>query len=322
MRKVICEQFGPPELLSEIDTDIPAPQAEQLLVRVTATGLGFVDGLTLQGLYQVKPELPYCPGNEYAGVVEAVGADCEGFAKGDRVFGRSSGALADYICTPLKGSFHSPDHLDDALAASLYTNYLTAIHGLRDCGGLERGETVLVLGAAGGVGSAAIAVAKAMGAQVVAAASSVEKREFAMAAGADAVVDYTQADWREALRSLTPNGLDMVYDPVGGAVSEAALRSLAANGRFLVVGFAAGNIAKIPLNLVLLKRCSIVGVNLGAASIADPDLGVRLMQSLIEWMHADAIKLAPVSVRSAEDYIAAFKDQLAGRINGKLVLTR
>ena len=194
--------------------------------------------------------------------------------------------------------------------------------GLRDRAHLRSDETLLVLGAAGGVGTAAIAVAKAMGARVIGAASTPDKRATAEAAGADATVDYSRDDWRDALRALTPEGLNVVYDPVGGDVAEPAFRSLAPGGRFLVVGFASGTIPRLPLNLALLKRSAVVGVDWGGEVRARPGMNAELAATLIDWIERDRLRVAPVTERPAGEYVRALEDQLAGRVLGKLVLTR
>ena len=323
MRSVVCQEFGPPSSLEEIEVPVPVPGPDQLLVRVTATGLGFVDGLLIQGLYQVKPPLPYYPASEFAGVVEASGASCREIAVGERVFGSASGALADYVCVAEASCCVTPAAISDAVAAGLYINYLTAIYGLQSCGKLQPGETVLILGAAGGVGSAAIAVARAMGARVIAAASSEAKRAAALSAGAHQVVDYSRSDWRDALRKeLNGAPLDAVYDPVGGDVSEPALRSLSPGGRFLVVGFASGTIPKIALNLALLKRCAIVGVDWGGEARQNPQINAPLLATLVDWIESGKLVPAPVTERPAGDFVRAFEDQLAGATLGKLVLVR
>ena len=203
----------------------------------------------------------------------------------------------------------------------MYINYATALYGLRDCGHLQTGETILILGAAGGVGSAAISVAKAMGARVVAAASSAQKRAAALQFGADQSVNYSESDWRDALKSMTAqSGLQMVYDPVGGESAEPAFRSLSPGGRFLVVGFASGTIPKIPLNLALLKRASIVGVDWGGESRANPAINLELMTTLMGWIGSGKLQPAQVSTRPMDEFRNALQDQLSGRIIGKLVL--
>ncbi len=322
MRTVICEAFGPPASLREVDIERPAPGRREVLVRVEATGIGFVDGLMIQGKYQVKPALPHYPGSEFAGTVEAIGDDVTEFAPGDPVFGTANGALADYVRTATSRCHRTPAGLGAAQAASLYTNYLTALFGLRDRGHLRTGETLLVLGAAGGVGTAAIAVAKAMGARVIGAASTPDKRATAEAAGADVTVDYSREDWRDALRAVTAEGLNVVYDPVGGDVAEPAFRSLAPGGRFLVVGFASGIIPRLPLNLALLKRSAVVGVDWGGEVRTRPGMNAELAATLIDWIERDGLRVAPVTERPAGEYVQALEDQLAGRILGKLVLTR
>ena len=322
MRAVICTEYGPPSNLHEVDLPIPTPGPEDVQVRIKATGVGFATGLMIQGLYQVKPTLPFCPGGEFAGVVEAVGEACTDHQVGDRVFGSAPASLAEVACTNAERVFPIPEGMSDAIAASLYGNYQTAIHGLRDRGGLQPGETLLVLGASGGVGTAAIAVAKSMGAHVIAAASTEEKRGVAMSCGADACVDYSDADWRTDLKAIAPRGVDVVYDPVGGDVAEPAFRSIAPYGRFLVVGFAAGTIPKIALNLPLLKTAAIVGVNWGGLSEADPDANIELTKTLLAWIDDDSLTPAPVTERDASDFVQAFEDQLAGRVMGKLVLVR
>jgi|TARA_B110000971_G_scaffold137204_1_gene140278 NADPH2:quinone reductase len=322
MKKVCCQAFGPPENLQRIEVDAPSPQANEALVDISAAGVGFVDGLMVQGLYQVKPPLPYYPGSEFAGVVSEVGENVTNVQPGDRVLGMASnGAYADIIAVAATTLVKIPANLSDAIAAGFYINYATALYGLRDCGHLKAGETLLILGAAGGVGSSAISVAKAMGARVIAAASSDEKRRAALSFGADHAVDYTDQNWRDALKQLTKgSGLNMVYDPVGGDKSEPAFRSLSPGGRFLVVGFAGGEIPKIPLNLPLLKRSSIVGVDWGGEFRANPRINQELMETLMGWTADGTLVPAEVVCRQMVDYQNALKDQLAGKIVGKLVL--
>lgn len=322
MRAVVCDSFGPPDTLTEQDLPVPEPATNEVRVRVTATGLGFVDGLMIQGLYQVKPSLPYRPGSEFAGLVDAVGSECTTFSLGQRVFGTAPGALADYVCAPATRCFQTPDSLCDGAAASLVVNYPTALYGLRDQGHLQPGETVLVLGAAGGVGQACIAMANALGARAIGAASTDAKREAARAAGAEACVDYTRQDWRGTLKTLCPDGLNVVCDPVGGNVAEPAFRSLSPGGRFLVMGFAGGSIPRLPLNLALLKRTSVVGVDWGGESRAHPELTARMIGDVVRLIENNQLSVAPVSERPAADFAAALNDQLAGKTTGKLVLSR
>lgn len=322
MLRVCCRAFGPPDDLERSEVDVPQPKDDEALIAVSAAGVGFVDGLMVQGLYQVKPALPYNPGSEFAGVVTAVGASVTQVSPGDRVMGlASSGAFADFLTMRASNLVKLPDNLDDDTAAGFYINYATALYGLRDCGKLQAGETILILGAAGGVGSAAISVAKAMGAVVIAAASSDTKRKAATSFGADHVVDYSADNWRDEVKSMTSqSGLNIVYDPVGGEVAEPAFRSLSPGGRFLVVGFAAGTIPKLPLNLALLKRSAIIGVDWGGESRANPEVNGKLMATLMDWMSNGKLIPAEVSARPMADFKEALTDQLAGKIIGKLVL--
>lgn len=323
MFQVRCEQFAPPSALQRVEVPIPEPATGQVQVQIAAAGVGFVDGLMVQGRYQVKPALPYLPGSEFAGVVTEVGDGVNQVKVGDRVMGLSSGgAFADFLTIDAEALVAVPDILDLPTAAGLYINYATAIYGLRDCGHLQAGETALILGAAGGVGSAAICVAKAMGASVIAAASTLAKREAAIAFGADHTVDYTQPDWRDALKALTERkGLTMVYDPVGGDLAEPAFRSLSPGGRLLVVGFASGSIPALPLNLALLKRAAVVGVDWGGASRADPAINHELMSTLMQWISSGRLQPAAVTTRAMSEVREALTAQLAGEVIGKLVLT-
>lgn len=323
MKAIVCETFGPPETLKQIDLPQPVAGDDSVLVNVHAAGVGFVDGLMVQGLYQVKPKLPYYPGSEFSGSVIAVGTNVRGIQPGQRVFGLSSGgAFADYTCANVNSVAVIPDHflLDDATAAGLPINYATALYGLRDCGHLQTGETLLILGAAGGVGSAAIAVAKAMGAHVIAGASTPDKREAALTFGADAAIDYGQENWRDQVKAAAPNGVNLVYDPVGGDLADPAFRCLSPGGRFLVVGFASGTIPKLALNLALLKRSAIIGVDWGGESRAKPTINQALFSTIMAWIESGKLQPAGVERRAMSEFATALNDQLAGRILGKLVL--
>ena len=238
MQAVCCAEFGPPEQLQRLEVPRPTPKDNQVRIKIGAAGVGFVDGLMIQGKYQIKPPLPYFPGSEFAGVVDAIGDAVTDLQPGDRVMGLAgSGAFADYLVTPANSLINIPAQLDIDVAAGFFINYATALYGFAHCSQLQADDTVLILGAAGGVGSAAISVARAIGARVIAAASSPAKRQAALDFGAQEVVDYSQEDWRSSLKKLTENsGLQMVYDPVGGAVAEPAFRSLSPGGKHLVVG--------------------------------------------------------------------------------------
>ena len=290
-------------------------------MKVLSAGVGYVDSLMVQGLYQVKPPLPYYPGSEFAGEIIQVGGAVSNIKSGDLVMGMWRGAYTDHMTVPSSECTVIPDSLSVEVAGGFYTNYSTALFGLRDCGNLEAGENVLILGASGGVGSSAITVAKAMGANVIAGASSPEKLELASSAGADETILYSKEDWRTELKALLGNeSLNMVYDPVGGDLAEPAFRSLAPGGRFLVVGFASGTIPSIPLNLALLKQSSIVGVDWGGAMRSDPSLTPTLQKTLLEWIDSGRLNPAKVSTRPLSEIREALSDQISGKVIGKLVL--
>ena len=320
-RQVICKEFGPPGNLIIEASDIPSPQEEEVLVKVLSAGVGYVDSLMVQGLYQVKPPLPYYPGSEFAGEVVQIGGGVNNIKSGDLVMGMWRGAYTDHMTVPSSECTVIPDSLSVEVAGGFYTNYSTALFGLRDCGNLEAGENVLILGASGGVGSSAITVAKAMGANVIAGASSPEKLELASSAGADETILYSKEGWRTELKALLGNeSLTMVYDPVGGDLAEPAFRSLAPGGRFLVVGFASGTIPSIPLNLALLKQSSIVGVDWGGAMRSDPSLTPTLQKTLLDWIDSGRLNPAKVSTRPLSEIREALSDQISGKVIGKLVL--
>ena len=279
MKALRTHAVGGPETLVLDEIDPPVPGPGQVLVAVRACAINYPDTLMIRDLYQFKPERPYAPGGEIAGVIEALGEGVEGYKVGDRVLaGIGNGGLAEKVCVPANRMFPIPEGVPFEKAASLLMTYGTTIHGLKDRGHIKAGDVVLVLGAAGGVGLSAVELAKAFGARVVAAVSSAEKGEVARRAGADEVVIYPkEALGREESKALAqafkaacgPEGANIVYDVVGGQYSEPALRAIAWEGRFLVVGFPAG-IAKMPLNLTLLKSCDIAGVFWGAFTMREP----------------------------------------------------
>src|SRR5262245_26852178 len=244
MKAVVVEQYDTIDNIPLKDVALPDVAAGQVRVKVQAASIGFVDGLKVQGLYQTKDALPFTPGTEFAGTIDAVGEGATGLAPGQPVMGMTrSGALAEYIVVPTAAVTAIPDGIAPEVAAAFRANYLTALYALAERGSLKSDEILLVLGAAGGVGIAAVQIGKLLGARVIAAASTDEKRKFASSHGADATIDYTQANWRDTLKELTTDhGADVIYDPVGGEVSVQAFRSIAWNGRHLVVGFAAGKI--------------------------------------------------------------------------------
>jgi len=322
MKAVVVEQYDTIDNISLKDVALPEVSAGRVRVKIQAASIGFVDGLKVQGLYQTKDALPFTPGTEFAGLVDSVGAGISGLAPGQAVMGMTrSGALAEYIAVPAVALTAIPDGIAPEVAAAFRANYLTALYALSDRGTLKPGEILLVLGAAGGVGIAAVQVGKLLGARVIAAASTEEKRKFASDHGADATIDYTQASWRDALKELTgDHGADVIYDPVGGEVSVQAFRSIAWNGRHLVVGFAAGKIPALPFNLPLLKGGVLTGVDLAQIGRREPEAEKRLTAQLLDWLKDK--KLLPVvgQVFPFADFRDAFKAMQTRAALGKMVV--
>ncbi|MEL7004066.1 MAG: NADPH:quinone oxidoreductase family protein, partial [Bacteroidota bacterium] len=272
MKGIVCKEFGPPSSLKLEEIPSLKPKEKEVLVSVKACGINFPDTLIIQGLYQFKPELPFTPGSDIAGVVKEVGEGVKHVKPGDQVFGFVlNGGLAEEVIVPANACFPKPPGMNFPVAASFMMAYGTSFHALKDRAQLKEGETLLVLGASGGVGLAAVELGKLMGAKVIAAASSDEKLKLCKEYGADEIINYKTDHLKGRIKELTNGeGVDVVYDPVGGDYSEAALRGTAWNGRFLVVGFAAGDIPKIPLNLPLLKGASVVGVFWGSFAMKNP----------------------------------------------------
>ncbi len=262
MKAIVCEKYGPPSEL--ILKEIPSltPGEKEVVISVKACSLNFPDTLIIQGKYQYKPALPFTPGSDIAGEIKSVGAAVKHLKVGDKVFGFvSNGGFAEEVLAPAKNVFPKPPKMDNAIGASFLMAYGTSYHALKNRAQLKAGETLVVLGASGGVGLAAVELGKQMGAKVIACASTDEKIAFCKSYGADEGINYSKEDLKQRIKELTNGkGADVIYDPIGDRFSEPALRAIAWEGRFLVVGFAAGEIAKIPLNLALLKGCQIVGV--------------------------------------------------------------
>ena len=298
MRAVQCIAYGEPKDL--ILTELPAPLASagMVVVATEAVGLGFVDALHVRGGYQVKKSLPFIPGGEIAGTVTAIGDGVPKAMLGQRVMGFcGDGGLAEQVAVPAVSCIALPASFKSEDAASALLNYCTGLFGLESCGHVQAGETVLVLGASGGVGLAAIDIAKGLGATVIAAASSQDKLASCRARGADITVDYSDTTWRKALEAtLQGRPVNVIYDPVGGIWSETAFRCLSPGGRHLVVGFAGGDIPRIPLNLPLLKRSSIVGVDWGGFFRADAQNAQPVMQRLVDLVTAGQISPRPSTI--------------------------
>lgn len=323
MRAVVCKEFGPAETLVVEPIDLPPPEPGHVRVRVEAAGVNFPDTLIVQGKYQVRPALPFVPGAELAGVVEAIGDGVEGYRPGMPVIGMvGQGAFADVANVRASRLLPRPAEMDPVSAAGFSMTYGTTMHALRQRARLAAGETVLVLGASGGVGLAAVELSKAMGATVIAAASSAGKLEIARRAGADHLINYGTDSLKDRVKELTGGkGVDVVYDPVGGDLLEEAVRATAWEGRVLVVGFASGAIPKIPANLLLLKGCSLVGVFFGTFRDRDPALNRRNFDEMFAWWAEGRLKPLVSRTLDLAEVVEAFRMLTAREAIGKLVLT-
>ena len=310
------------EALAWTELPDPAPKAGEVLVEIRAASLNFPDLLMVQNKYQIKPPLPFVPGSEFAGVVQAVGDGVSHLQVGQNVACLSgTGGFATHTIAPAARCIPLPDGFGHVDAAAFIMTYATSYHALLDRGQLQAGETVLVLGAAGGVGTAAIQIAKAKGARVIAAASTDEKCDVCLKLGADAVINYSVEDLRDAAKSLTDGrGPDVIYDPVGGALAEPAFRSIAWRGRYLVVGFASGPIPSLPLNLPLLKGASVVGVFWGEFAKREPQANASMMGTLLQWYAQGKIRPAIDRTMPMSQLPAAFAHMGARAVTGKLVL--
>jgi NADPH2:quinone reductase len=321
VKAIICNEFGPIESLVLEDRPDPVAGAGELVVEVHAAGVNFPDGLMVRGEYQVKPPRPFTPGSEVAGIVRQVGDGVTGFALGDRVVALCGiGGFAEQVTTQADRTMRLPDGMDFATASGFMLVYGTSLHGLQDCGRLRAGETLLVLGAAGGVGLAAVEIGQAMGARVIAAASTDEKLALARAHGAALTINYLTADLKTELKRMAPGGVDVVYDPVGGALTEAAVRGLAWGGRLLVIGFAAGEIPKLPLNLLLLREGEAKGVFWGTWTQREPAAHARNVAQLFDWFASGAVKPHISGSFPLEQTSKALAEVMERRAQGKVVL--
>ena len=322
MKALLCKQFGPPESLVLEDVPSPKPGPGEVVISIKAASVNFPDVLIIQNKYQFKPPLPFSPGSELAGVVKEVGPGVTHVKPGDKVIAFTTyGAFAEEVKTEATRLLPMPQGMDYASAASFILTYGTTDHALRDRGRLEAGETLLVRGAAGGVGIAAIEVGKALGARVIACASSAEKLAVCREHGADETINYVSEDLREHIKALTAgHGVDVIYDAVGGPYTEPAFRSIAWRGRHLVVGFAAGDIPKLPLNLALLKGASAVGVFWGDFARREPQAFVESARQLVRWFEQGRLR-PHVSATFPLDKAAEAMNLLASRkAKGKVVI--
>lgn len=322
MKAVICEQFGLPENLVLKEIPSPTITENQVLISVYTSAVNFPDALIIQNKYQFKPSLPFAPGGEVAGMVLAVGQNVIHVKPGDRVVALCGwGGFAEQVAVNANKVFPIPKSINWQIAAATLYNYGTSYHALKDRGALKPGQTILILGAAGGVGLAAVELAKKMGAIVIAAASNQEKLNTCLKKGADFTINYSTEDLRESIKKITANkGVDLVYDPVGGAFAEPALRSLTWKGRYLVVGFAAGSIPSLPFNLALLKGASVVGVFWGAFTEKEPALSLQNLQELVNMISRGDIQQEIYKVYPFDQAAQAIRDLMDRKVIGKAII--
>lgn len=322
MKALLCKTHGQPENLSLEEVENPSPGPGQLVIQVKACGVNFPDSLIIQNLYQFKPELPFAPGGEVSGIVKAVGEGVQHVKPGDSVFALTGwGGFAEEVIADAFKTLPMPPGMDFVTAATTMYTCGTSLHALKQRAQLKEGETLLVLGAAGGVGLAAVQIGKLMGARVIAAASSDEKLALCKNMGADEGINYQTEDFRERVKALSNNrGVDVIYDPVGDAYSEPAVRSLAWQGRYLVVGFAGGAPASVRLNLPLLKGASIVGVFWGAFAQKQPKDSMANFQQILGWIKEGKLKQNVHRQYPLAEGGKAIRDLMDRKVMGKNVV--
>jgi NADPH:quinone reductase len=325
MRAVICRELGPPSLLAVEEREDPTAADHQVVVAVEAAGVNFVDGLFIAGQYQIKPPLPFTPGSEIAGRVASIGEGVEDYQVGQRVMATTGlGGYASHVVVPAVSLATVPDGLDAPRAATFTQSFSTCLFALRDRAHVEPGQSVLVLGAGGGIGLAAIAVARTLGCRVLAAASSEEKRAAALGAGADDVID-TSSESTESIKDRARQwaggtGVDVVVDPIGGPAAEQSLRALGDAGRYLVIGFASGSIPSVPLNQVLLRNRSVLGIDWGIWSMQHGMEQMALLRDLLVMVAAGDLDPTQATTYPLDQVAAALDDLLARRVVGKIAL--
>ncbi|HEY3686221.1 MAG TPA: zinc-binding dehydrogenase [Streptosporangiaceae bacterium] len=322
MRAIVCDELGPLETLRLAEVPDPEAGPGQVLIDVAAAGVNYVDALFVQGRYQIKPPVPFTPGSEIAGTVAAAGAGVQGLEPGTRVLASCGlGGFAERAAVPAASAVAIPDRLDAPRAATFTQSFSTMLYALRDRGAVRPDEKVLVLGGGGGIGLAAIALAKVFGARVAAVASSAAKRDLARRAGADEVIDPGSADVKAAAREWSGGGVDVVVDPVGGDLAEPALRALGEGGRYLVIGFAAGAIPRLPLNQVLLRNRTIVGVDWGAWAGREPHAQRLLLADLLALAADGRVDPPEPTAYPLDAAVSALRDLYERRAAGKIALT-
>ena len=322
MKAVLCKAFGPAETLVLEEIASPAIKKNEILLDVHAAGVNFPDTLIIEGKYQFKPPFPFSPGGEAAGVVCEVGEKVSHLKVGDRVMALTGwGSFAEQVAVPGYNVLPIPPSMDFNIAAAISKTYGTSMHALKQRANLQPGETLLVLGASGGVGLAAVEIGKAMGARVIAAASSADKLAVAKAAGADELINYSEASLKDEVKRLTDgNGADVIYDPVGGDLFDQAIRSIAWNGRLLVVGFASGRIPELPVNLALLKGAAVVGVFWGSFAQRQPQDNAANFQQLFTWYGEGKLKPLVSQAYPLEQAAQAINDLGQRKAVGKIVV--
>jgi NADPH2:quinone reductase len=322
MKAVLCKEFGPASSLVLEETTDPVAKANEVVLDIHAAGVNFPDTLIIEGKYQIKPPFPFSPGGEAAGVIASVGEKVRHLKPGDRVMGLTGfGSFAEQIAVDAMRVLPIPKDMDFVTAAGFSMTYGTSMHALKQRANLQPGETLLVLGASGGVGLAAVEIGKAMGARVIAAASTAEKLEVARAAGADELINYTEVSLKDAVKELTKGqGADVIYDPVGGDLFDQAVRSINWKGRLLVVGFASGRIPEFPVNLALLKGSSIVGVFWGSFAAREPQTNLENFQELFAWFSEGKLKPLVSEKFRLDQYEDALNILTSRKAVGKVVV--
>lgn len=323
MKAIICETLGPPSNLQYKEVPNLEPGPKQVVISVKACAVNFPDTLIIQGLYQMRPDLPFSPGSDIAGIIKSVGSEVKRFKAGDEVFGVVPyGGMAEEVLSTTKNIFPKPEAMSFPIACSFLYAYGTSLHALKDRALLQEGETIAIMGASGGVGLAAVDIAKKLGAKVIACASTDEKLDLCKEYGADQTINYTTEDLKSRIKELTDGkGADVIYDPVGGDYSEPALRAMAWRGRYLVIGFAAGAIPKIPLNLALLKGCAITGVFWGRFTQEEPQNNLANSLQIMKWFEAGKIKPHIHKMYPLEEASKALEEMMGRRVKGKVIVT-
>jgi NADPH:quinone reductase-like Zn-dependent oxidoreductase/acyl dehydratase len=322
MKALLCQNFGNPQSLQLKDIDVPTIADNQVLILVRACGVNFPDNLIIAGKYQFKPVLPFAPGGEVSGIIIGIGKHVTQFSIGARVLALCGwGGFAEQVAVDATRVFPIPDNMDWFMAAGTLYNYGTSMYALKQKAQIKQGETILILGAGGGLGLAAVELAKEMGATVIACASSEEKLTICKAKGADNIINYKKEDLKEQINIITnKKGVDIVFDPVGGEFAEPALRLMAWNGRYLVVGFASGTIPQLPFNLALLKGCSIIGIFWGSFAEKEPQENFKNMALIVQWLLSGKLKQHIFKIYNLENAVDALQDLFDQKVIGKAII--